>query len=312
MDGLANNTFSLDLSDDSDLVDEHDEEDGVFTIHTPLLPFDGNTNYRTRNSKTDPYQRLIGTDRRGVVNIRCKILDIVHGTMSPKDPESFASLIVFRCAFFSKKHSRRVEIADVEFVFTGLGEDAPDPEVATMAPHGKYCLMPETEEQTTTREASGGITLPVVGGLGGEGGLKWQKVGTRLRKKYTTVIGEPGIVGRDEGPQNAAAWSLQENPDTREGVPEAFKGVILLERKDAESHFQCDLNITVSTNRWTSFASIFKSTSSDDPILFDPKRPSTDNLEVYDTNNLADKRLMSLGDINIMKRKSGIIEEDRA
>ncbi|RSL48088.1 hypothetical protein CEP54_013100 [Fusarium duplospermum] len=308
MDSIKDDFSQLDLSDDSDVID--DEEEGVVLVQAAMYPTDGKTDYRTRNSKADPYQRTTGTDRKGIVNIRCKILDIVHGTMSPDKPTSFATLIVFKCAFFSKKHSRRARSVDIELVFNGLGAGAADPEVVDIAPQGKYCLMPETEEQTVTREASGGVGVPLVGGAGGEGSLKWQKVEVRQRKKYTTVVGETGLYGRDEGEDNGAAWTLLENAMTRDGVPETFRGAILLKRKDNKSHFQCDLRITVKTDRWTAFANLFESTPLDEPILFDPKLPSTDKLRVYTTNNLAEVRLGDLQDINIMKVTSGIIHED--
>ncbi|KAF4466268.1 hypothetical protein FALBO_6894 [Fusarium albosuccineum] len=308
MDDITDGFSQLNLTDDSDVID--DEEESVISVQTSMYPSDGKSAYRTRNSKADPYQRMTGADRKGVVNIRFKILDIVHGTMTPDKPASFVTLIVFKCAFFSKRHSRRAKSVDIELVFKGLGAGAPDPEVVDIVPQGKFCLMPETEERTVTREASGEVSVPLGGGAGGKGGLKWQEVGVRQRTKYTTVVGETGLYGRDEGEDDGAAWTLLENSMTKDGVPEALRGAILLKRRDNKSRFQCDLRITVKTDRWTAFSNLFESIPLDDPILFDPKKASTDKLRVYETDNLAEIRLADFGDINIMKIKSGIIHEE--
>ncbi|OHE93567.1 hypothetical protein CORC01_11164 [Colletotrichum orchidophilum] len=295
----------LDRSEDSDLID--DEEEAIYSISTQLYPSDGKADYRTRNSKADPFQRTTVVDRDGVVSIRCKILDVVHGTMSPDNPTSFATLNVFKCAFISRRHSRRASSADVELVFKGRGAGAPDPEVVEIAPQGKFCLMPETEENTVTREVSGGVTVPLVGGPGAEGMLKWQEVGVRQKKKYTTVIGEARLLGRNEGEDDSAAWTLLENPITCDGVPEALTGAILLKRRDGFSHFQCDFSITVKTDRWTAFANFFKSLPLDDPILFDPRLPPTNKLMIYATNSLANISLRDFENINIMKIKTASV-----
>ncbi|KAF5573095.1 hypothetical protein FPANT_12593 [Fusarium pseudoanthophilum] len=299
--------LAVDLLDD--LGGAEDEEECVLFVEAAMFPSDGGASYRTRNSKQNPFQRTTGTDRKGTVNIRLKLLDIVHGTLHPDEPTSFATLIVFKCVFFSKKHSRRVKSADIQLVFKTIGEATPDPEVVDIVPQGRFCLMPETEERTVTKEASGDLNVPLVGGMGGSAGLKWQQVKVRQGTKYTTVFGEIGTYGRDEGEDNGAGWSMLENPMTKDGVPHYLTGAILMKRHDNMSHFQCDLEVKVETDRWTALSGLFQSEPLDDPILFDPKLPSTDRLKVYTTDRLSQVKLSDFEDINIMNTKSGIVRD---
>ncbi|RYP61447.1 hypothetical protein DL770_009788 [Monosporascus sp. CRB-9-2] len=304
----------LDDDLDNSTSDEEEETDleGVITVNTVLLPSDNQNAYRVRNKAEDPYQRKTGSDhRKGAVRIQCKIVDVVHGTLAADDQTSNATLIVFQCAFSSKRHSRRAASVDIEFVFKGLRPDDPDPEVLDIAPKDKTCLMPETLHETVTREASGGVNAPLVGGVGAEGSVMWQKTEARDKTKYITVIGESALYDKDEGEANSAAWTLLENPISQEGVPQSFRGAILLKRVDATSHFQCDLKITAKTDRWTALSGLFKSTPLDDPVLFDPRLPSTNKLRAYTTNKLGDVVLRDFEEITFMKVKSGVVVEER-
>ena len=197
----------------SDLISD-DEDEGVISIDVGLLPSSKGNEYRIFNDTTKPYQRTNAVDRKGRVNIRCKILDIVHGTLSPIGPPVYVSLVVLKCAFFSRKHSSRAVSADVQFIFKGLGQGAPDPEVADMTPRGKYCLMPATQQESVTTGATAGVQAPVAG----QASLNWQRVSGREKKKYTTLLGETGVYERNSGDDNGLGWTLLENTITHDGV----------------------------------------------------------------------------------------------
>ncbi|KAM6482793.1 hypothetical protein HDV62DRAFT_389991 [Trichoderma sp. SZMC 28011] len=294
------------LSQDAaeDLVSD-DEHEGIISVQATLLPSGGKAAYRIRNSKAAPYQLSTMSDhRKGDIMIRCKILDIVHGTFSPDKGSSFTTLLVFKCSFYSRRHSSRAASVDIELVFKGLGPNDPDPEVIKIVPEGKHCLMPEIQHEILSRGFTSGVNTSVVGGVGGVASLAWQKVTVREKKKYTTLIGAPGLYGRDKGEDDGAAWTLLENPIAKDGVPESFQGAILLKRRDATSHFQCNLSITAKTDRWTTFSNLFESKPLDDPILFNPQMPSTNNMRTYATDRLGEIQLEEFEVINMMKFKA--------
>lgn len=275
-------------SDDSDL------EDTSFSLQLfETGGFQGG--YHVANDPANPYQRETVTHQRGTVGIRCKSREIVHGILSPDD-DTFATFLVYDFHFDTFKSFRRITEAIVTFEFRDSEPKAPSPEVVRMEPLGKCSLEPTTHETSRTRENTAGANVSKFGvGLGAS--TLSSKTVSGSAKSQARVVGSP--LCSNYGKETGASWSLFENAEGRDGVPSFLRTAILLKRQ-RRSKFECTFKVKVRGDWRSTMKTYCAIKPIDDPILFDPELPPTNNLRnEYDTGNLDALDLKDFFDITV-------------
>ncbi|KAI2464186.1 hypothetical protein F4781DRAFT_84789 [Annulohypoxylon bovei var. microspora] len=253
---------------------------------------DEGSSFRTQNDLSAPFQRKNITERRGVIDIRCTSVDVVHGYL--KDGEGLATLIVYEFQFDPRKKARRIATADVEFLFgSNVGNE---PEVLKIFPKGRMTLMPITQTETITKggeiNAGGNIFGAELGS-----NWKWEKAVSRETKSETTMVGSIDLKGRNYGTSNAMSWTLLENELVKTGVPAHFRTAVVLSRNNDEEFYSM-FKIRTQVDLVSRFTRLFGSTPKDDPILYNPKAPPTNRLREYNVDSLGDIDLQELGGIS--------------
>lgn len=273
---------------------DHDDV-AVSTFNIDLSPTgDEGSTYRFKNHPDDPYQRRHWTERKGVIDVRCSALDVVHGLWSPEAPLRFCTLVVLQFRFDARRASRRIARANIELRFFGKTPGDDEVEVAGIWPHGKLALQRTTQNEENTVGAGVNVGSGMVVDVGAE--LKWEKTVTRDTTDATTVVGSADTRGRSWGEHNSASWTLLENSTMGTGVPAAMRAAILLRRK-TEDKFQCTFEIEAKADWKSSLQGMFGKREVDDAVLFDPLRDSTNNLREYEETELGKVDLATLGDI---------------
>ncbi|KAH8679418.1 hypothetical protein BGZ61DRAFT_590926 [Ilyonectria robusta] len=195
------------------------------------------------------------------VRLRCRTQDVVHGYLA--DGQDLASLLVYEFDFLSHREPGRIKDVNIQFVYHGHNRG---PEVLNIAPGGRRMLA-------ITRQ-TGSIEMD----------------------HYTiaagTVMASIDLVDRDYGEFNAASWELREDPESKLGVPRNFQFAVLLRRADMDE-FTGTLRVNATAVPGSTFRRALerlsgssKNTSIGD-ILYNPSMAATNNLRVYDTENLS-------------------------
>jgi hypothetical protein len=267
--------------------EEDDDDENVFDI--PLNPGgDEGSAFRTKNDPSAPYQRVNVTERRGALDIRCTCLDIIHGLMSP-DTEEFATLIVLKFKFDSRKTARRISAVNITLQFAPEQPGDPEPEVLQIAPYDSMVMVPTMQVRDKKITAGFNLGAPPLAGvdLGLEFG--WESSVTRETTDATKVIGSIDLLGRNYGNADSASWTLLENATDKTGVPSTMRTTILLKRQD-EKPFRCDFKIEAKVDHMSSIdrrlQKLFGGRPKDDPLLFNPQLRPTNRLQTYDLTAL--------------------------
>ncbi|KAM0415653.1 hypothetical protein ACHAPT_013403 [Fusarium lateritium] len=221
--------------------------------------------YRTRNDPSAPFQRATVTERRGIIQVRCKSREVIHGGLSP-DSEDNATLLVYDLHLDTTRKSRRILAATLEFEFRSSVPGTP---------------APEEESLTRGAEVNAGVSqFAEVGGT-----VKWEKTVRRTTSDDARVTGH--IFSDDYGKGVGASWVLHENSSIQSGTPSFMRCAILLNRKYDEGNFECKITIKAEADWKSEMDKLFGSTPKDDPILFDSTLPPTNKLrKEYDIENL--------------------------
>ncbi|PTB65122.1 hypothetical protein BBK36DRAFT_1121510 [Trichoderma citrinoviride] len=252
-------------------------------------------NFRFENDPANPYERTNIIERRGLLHVRCTVRDIVHGQWSEENDDE-ATLLVLLFRFDADDLGRRIKLARIKLTFSGSSPDHPDPEVARLWPDKTYSIFPTTRSETVCTGARG--SLSVGAEVGAELSCERTKTVQRELQSVGIVRGSADTQGRNFGLHNSASWTLMENPDTHSGVAAAMQCAVLVRRRVLEEPFAATVQITVHAGRPTAarewIRGVFSQPRKVDPILFDPKRPPTNRLRVYD-----DKTRAALGTIKL-------------
>ena len=272
---------------------------------------DEGSHFRTQNDPSSPWQRVNYVERKGAVDIRCSCLDIVHGDFSPSS-DLFATLLVLQFRFDTRKTGRRFQSVNIELEFQRMRPEEKAPEVSAIWPNGRLSLMPTTqhEEKTKNLNLQLGGAAPV-GGLTATGTLGWQKSVSRDMCDRATVTGSIDLKGRNFGPPNSVSWTLLENGSVHTGVPEVLQTAVLLKRAD-ENPFQCVVKIDAKVDFMSTLQRVFGGKGTvprDDPVWFDPKIRSTENLRKYDEKELGCFRLESVCDVTFRTFLDGVVKD---
>lgn len=280
--GLANDIVDEDKKVALGL-EEDDADLDVTSISVGLDETGVAGGYHTLNDPNAPLQRQTVTERRGVIDIRCRSREVVHGFFDA-DMDDFATLLVYDFHLDSTKRARRVASANVTFTFSSSVTGAPAPEIHAIAPVGRYSLMTTTHGESFTRGGEVRTDAGQMGvGLGGSYG--WEKTVSRTKSSDTRIFG--ATISNRFGKEVGANWVLHENSETKTGVPSFMRTAILLRRED-DDPFECAVTIGVKADWKTDLTRFFGSKEKDDAILFDPALPPTNKLRKsgYDTDNL--------------------------
>lgn len=175
---------------------ELDEEINVFDIAMFESGSEG-SGFRTKNNPKDPYQRQEVVQRTGAIDIRCSVLDVVHGVMDP-DSDYWATLMVLQFRFDPQKRMRRIIDASLELLFDVMDPSNEPPEVEAISFDGSYSLLPSKQNESS-RTAN------------------WERTVTRETSDRTTVSGGRFVVGNIP-PNRIAKWTLLENRTLKSGI----------------------------------------------------------------------------------------------
>ncbi|KAH7008328.1 hypothetical protein EDB80DRAFT_434183 [Ilyonectria destructans] len=249
--------------------------------------------FHTKNNPKDPYQRSEVIQRTGHgVDIRCTLIDAVHGSMS-EDSDFWATLLVLQFRFDPQKRARRVSEATIELRFDVSDTNNELPEVEAVSFDGNYSFLPSKQSETIVTGVDGGIGASYGAELNAS--LKWEKTVARDTADATTVSG--GKLVLDNMPPNRVAkWTLLENKTLKTGVPASIQVAVRIKRRD-EAVFTCIPKLQCKADKWTSLQSFFGRVPEDDPVLLKPDMKATNKLKVYDTEELGSINLQELSDV---------------
>ncbi|PTB69718.1 hypothetical protein BBK36DRAFT_1111428 [Trichoderma citrinoviride] len=292
---INNDQISDDEIDNEELVDadyDSDLEDTSISIGLNKTGERG-SGYHTRNDPTNKYQRQTVTERRGIIEVRCKSRDVIHGILSEETGQN-ATLLVYDFYLDTTRKSRRIVSASLEFEFGSSVPGAPAPQVQAIAPAGRITLLQSTQEESVKRAVDVNAGVSEFGANAG-GTVSWEKTVSRTTSDDARVTGH--IFSDDYGKGVGASWTIHENSTIKSGTPSFLRCAILLNRGFDDNQFQCKVRIRVEADWKSEMGRLFGSTPPDDPVLFDPDMPPTNKLRKYDTENLGSIDLDEFVDI---------------
>ncbi|ROW04700.1 hypothetical protein VMCG_04793 [Cytospora schulzeri] len=265
-------------------LDGHDPNDDdsvdIFDIGMFESGSDG-SGFHIKNNPKSPYQRWEVIQRTGSVDIRCSVVDIVHGLMAP-DSDYWATILVLRFRFDPQKRARRITEATIELGFDATDSNNELPEVEAISFDGNYSFHPSKQSETLTRGLEGTIGTSQV--IDVSATAKWEKTVARETSDKTTVSGGKLVIDNIP-PNRIAKWTLLENMTLKSGLPASIQVAVRIKRGDDEV-FSCVPTITCKADKWTSIESLFSRVPKDDPLLLKPDSKPTNKLRVYDKENL--------------------------
>ena len=249
--------------------------------------------FHTKNNPRDPYQRSEVIQRTGRgVDIRCTLIDAVHGAMSA-DSDYWATLLVLQFRFDPQKRARRVSEATIELRFDISDANNALPEVEAVSFDGNYSFLPSKQSETVVTGGDGSIGASFGAELSAS--AKWEKTIARETADATTVSGGKLVVN-NMPPNRIAKWTLLENKTLKTGVPASIQVAVRIKRRD-EATFTCIPRLQCKADKWTTLQSFFGGVPEDDPVLLKPDMKPTNKLRIYDTEELGSVDLQELSDV---------------
>ncbi|KAK4862847.1 hypothetical protein LT330_002980 [Penicillium expansum] len=268
------------------LSDEDSDDETSFGLTLEESGEDGG--YHTQNDPKNPWQRQTITERRGPVDIRCKSREVIHGRLSPEssDEWEYATFLVYDFFFNAMQRFRRIASVNITFEFSSSEPGTPGPQIYAASPFGQYSMMEVEQEETYMREGEAKADVSPVTGANLGGSYKWSREISRTTTHDTRLIGN--TITDKYGREIGVNWALLENDETNTGVPSFMRTAILLKRQQ-NTDFECSVKIKTTADWKTELKRFSASKGKDDPILFDPELPPTNNLRKdYDTRNLGE------------------------
>ncbi|KAK0632449.1 hypothetical protein B0T14DRAFT_560139 [Immersiella caudata] len=269
---------------------------------------DLDSGFHTKNDSEDPFQRSNVTQRKGAVDVKCSVIDIIHGRWGTDEPNARATLVVLLFRFDPRRRSRRIASAQLQFsFFDSKKRSRLNPEVVDISFNESLSLVPtkRTESVKTGGEGSAGA-----GVLGAELSAKisWEKTVEQELTDATHVVGSIDRLGASVGSDNSASWTLTENEAQKSGIPAAMRVGILLKRQ-TDDDFECGVKIETEVDFKTRIEQLFGRREADDPILFRTDLKPTNKLQVYDAENLGGFDVATVEDVVFTKIRGGAIKK---
>ena len=250
---------------------------------------------RERNDPLDEVQRSVITDR-GVTSpykVQALLSACVHGTLDPNS-KTPASLIIVDYQLEALNEGSTFTSATTSFTFSEYAGpnrtgDEPVSAPAVLA-YGPFEYLAKLNPSTATEQSKTSQELeikPEASGISA-GGIKFahESESTHEERYF-----ERGRAGRhfDHGRAHNVWWNLVYNRSQKLSITPKFRVAMLVERK-SDSKFQAQFKIAARggfgymiqelKDRW-----LYK-TAIDDPIIFDPSRPSMGDLQGVDATKL--------------------------
>lgn len=287
--------MSATYTGDLDLHEALERDNDAQVFDFPMFEGGNEGNgFHVRNDPKDPYQRSEVIQRTGQgVDIRCTLIDVVHGAMSA-DSDFWATLLVFHFRFDPQKRARRVSEATIELRFDVSDDKNIPPEVESVSFDGHYSLLPSKQSETITKSGGGSAGVNYVAELGAS--AKWEKTVVRETTDATTVSGGKYIVN-NVPPSRIAKWNLLENKTRNTGVPASIQVAVRIKRRD-EALFTCIPRLKCTADKWTSLETFFGGVPEDEPVYLKPSLKATNKLMVYDTEELGSIDLQKLSHVS--------------
>lgn len=289
-------------------LDGHDLDDDESIDLFDFSMFGGGSEgsgFHIKNDPNRPYQRQEVIQRTGSIDIRCAVVDIVHGLMAP-DSDYWATVLVLRFRFDPQRRARRITKATIQLKFDTTDPKNELPEVEAMSFDGNYSFRPSRQSEMRTRGVEG--TLGVSQGVSANATAKWEKTVSQNTSDKMTVSGGKLVIDNIP-PNRIAKWTLLENATVKSGVAASMQVAVRIKRGDDEV-FSCIPTITCKADKWTSVESLFSSVPEDDPLLLKPDSQPTNKLMVYDVENLGAVDLQELSAVVTTTRISTVKKED--
>lgn len=271
-----------------------------------LVPDEGQGGFHVKNPPNQPFQRsTIHQDLR-TINVKCTLLDVIHGNWSPAE-ECYASLIVLAFRFDPGQNGRRIKSAKITVVFYGLEEDDEHPEVAEISLNGSYSLLPSERTETITSGVDGTVGINALNSANISLNKSYEKVVSQQIPDATHVSGTTCMIGVDYDPANAAEWKLRENESLKSGVPGELRAGILLKR-ESSAQFKCTVRIESEVDVVSRMGRWLGGKPKDAPVLFNPSFEPTNRLMKYDIDSLGSFKLNLVEDVTLTTILDGAVK----
>ncbi|KAF3074947.1 hypothetical protein CFAM422_002629 [Trichoderma lentiforme] len=231
---------------------------------------------------------------KNALTVQCNIAQTIHGTMSEGGEP--ATLIVFQFAFMPRDKSQRFKKAEITISFSAG-------EVTKITPDGAWV----TFQSETQQELSHSINPGLEAGIGpakATVGYTWQLKKNTSIEGYSTVSGctqmrrQSGSIRKAR--KNTILWALQENEQTKSGIPSFMQAAALLKREATQlepmgQKFSAEITIQgeIGNQKWVSnkladFRKMSGKCKRGEDIFFNPEN----NGRAFDNvNNLGEVKL---------------------
>jgi hypothetical protein len=269
---------------------------------------DLDSGFHTKNDSEDPFQRSNVTQRKGAVDVKCSVIDIIHGKWGADEPSARATLVVLLFRFDPRRRSRRIASAQLQFsFFDGKKRNRLNPEVVDISLNESLSLVPTRRTESVTKGGEGSAGGGVLGAeLAAK--ISWEKTVEQEVTDATHVVGSIDRLGASVGPDNSASWTLTENESQKSGIPAAMRVGILLKRQ-TDDDFVCTVKIETEVDFKTRVEQLFGRREADDPILFRTDLKPTNKLQVYDDKFLGSFDVTTVEDVVFTKIRGGAIKK---
>lgn len=264
-----------------------------FTI--PLNPEGDDSAYRLRPEYEGQVEQPNMIDYGTSLHVQADLVEVVHGNMF--QGKDLATLIIVDFRFTSTDASRRFRFAEIIYKFRDSDiSDADPPRVHQIAPDGEFS-MNRTE---TTQQLTRGANATAGSGFGPANvslGLTWNLVETETKVDQARLTGFKKVFERNRAPPQTAWWSLHENPNDRNGIPNFMRAAILLKR-NTNNRFRSTLTIKAKADMRYKFQD--RSGKLDiAPVDYDPSLPRSVPTD-FDSKNLGFVDLQNIMAIQTM------------
>ncbi|RKL35154.1 hypothetical protein BFJ70_g8012 [Fusarium oxysporum] len=193
---------------------------------------------RTRNADGQKARSVL-IDRGNSLILQAVLTNVTHGDFT--EGGDGASLLIFEFTFIGKG-DRRFTDAQITITFEDEKQVTINcPSVTMISPSGKFAL----NKKTSTRDIHQGFNASLGGGPGivsGELGYIWERSEIKEDRHATTLVGLKRCLGASGGKYNSVTWMLEEDTETREGIPSFLRGGVLLRRR-TDDPFQFTIEV---------------------------------------------------------------------
>ncbi|KAK2591051.1 hypothetical protein QQS21_011265 [Conoideocrella luteorostrata] len=204
----------------------------------PMIPEgeDGNA-YRCKLPDGQKFQSLLMSqgNHGTAVKSRARIVKVASGTYTATGDK--ATLLVFEFQFQTPRVRRRFTNAEIIVQFedassrevqTG-GNHRLDPVVSKILPQGDFALNKGTSTSSVTEKFDAEVNGGWEGIVDGKLGYAWELEKNVSQDHYASLSGTPSNQRKEGyGEDNAAIWWLDEDPETKQGIPRFLRTAVLV------------------------------------------------------------------------------------